>query len=67
MVKNKCQRNEKKRKETKKELECRKKKGSTLRCQINKSTRLAFFKFFPRPTCLFGKFSFIWSIGPTLL
>ena len=44
----------KKLKETKKELECGKKKGSTLRCQINKSTRLAFFEFFPRPTCLFG-------------
>jgi hypothetical protein len=26
----------------------------TLRCQINESTRLAFFDFFPRPTSLFG-------------
>ena len=42
----------KKRKESKKELECGKKKGSSLRCQIKKSTRLAFFEFFPRPTCL---------------
>ena len=38
----------KKRKESKKELECGKKKGSSLRCQIKKSTRLAFFEFFPR-------------------
>ena len=27
---------------------------TTLRCQINESTRLLFFDFFPRPTCLFG-------------
>ena len=26
----------------------------TLRCQINESTRLTFFEFFPRPTHLFG-------------
>ena len=44
----------KKRKESKKELECGKKKGSSLRCQIKKSTRLAFFEFFPRPIRLFG-------------
>ena len=28
--------------------------SSTLRYQINKSTQLAFFEFFPRPTRLFG-------------
>ena len=27
---------------------------TTLRCQINESTRLTFFEFFPRPTHLFG-------------